>query len=109
MDLFTWNGEYNGDVDFEVKKGDDKHVVDVKEGTCSYRAWQLTTIPYPYAICVMFHDQKDPNIEVGDCCRKVTHMKTYEFFLQLARRKVFWLKAGKVPFYGSTIYEEEGS
>lgn len=38
LDSFTWNLEYNGSVRFEVKKEDNKYVVDIEERTCSCKA-----------------------------------------------------------------------
>lgn len=45
--------EGNRDVKYKASKGEDKHMINIGNITCNYRAWQLTGIPYPYSICVI--------------------------------------------------------
>lgn len=43
----------NGDNGYVVTKGEDKHIVNLKEKKCTCRTWNLTEISYLHAINVM--------------------------------------------------------
>lgn len=50
---FTWDLEENSDVGYEVFKGEDKYVINIRNKTCNCRVWQLIGIPSTLYLCNM--------------------------------------------------------
>jgi len=69
-----WRTHWCGDVDlslFEVSKGMEKYVVNLKQQTCSCRKWELTGIPCTHAIACMWINGVEPELSVNSyyrCC-----------------------------------------
>ncbi|XVE50629.1 hypothetical protein DITRI_Ditri01bG0178800 [Diplodiscus trichospermus] len=70
---------FNRDEGYEIGEGDDKHTVILNKqlGTC--RAWDLTRIPYPHAICALYHSKKNPNSYISKFYHKSSYLAVYEF------------------------------
>lgn len=47
------NVDFNGDLGYEVPKGEDRHALNLVEK--KYMSWQSTSIPYPHTIKVMLY------------------------------------------------------
>ena len=80
-----WNGQHG----FEVGYKGDTYVVDLKNGTCPYRGWNLTGIPCPYAICAIRHIEKNPEDFVHAVYRKEAYLKTYAYMMEGMNSKKF--------------------
>ncbi|XP_056158414.1 uncharacterized protein LOC130134769 [Syzygium oleosum] len=58
----VWNGE-NG---YEIIHNNDKYVVNLDRRKCSCRAWELSGIPCPHAICAILMKQERPEDYLHD-------------------------------------------
>ncbi|XP_071940030.1 uncharacterized protein [Coffea arabica] len=56
----------------------DQYAVNIKEQTCSCRKWELTGIPRPHAIAVLWMAKKNPLRYVSKWYIVETYMKCYE-------------------------------
>jgi len=68
----TWRAHWYGDVDlslFEVSKGMEKFVVNLKQQTCSCRKWELTRIPCTHSIACMRINGVEPELNVNSYYR----------------------------------------
>nr|XP_016483750.1 PREDICTED: uncharacterized protein LOC107804376 [Nicotiana tabacum] len=52
---------WNGDNGFEISNSDIRHIVDLREKTCTCRTWMLRGIPCPHAICSLYHLGQNPD------------------------------------------------
>ncbi|XP_059281828.1 uncharacterized protein LOC132035547 isoform X2 [Lycium ferocissimum] len=75
--------KWNGDIGYEVKDGRYKHVVNLIQGTCTYKILALKGIPCAHAIAIMHHDEANPLDAVSTGYRKETYLRAYGNFLQL--------------------------
>ncbi|XVF30898.1 hypothetical protein REPUB_Repub16aG0097900 [Reevesia pubescens] len=83
---------WNGDGGFEIVYKEDQHTVSLKSLKCTCRAWDLSGIPCPHAICAMYHDKKNLKDYVAEWYLKEKYLATYKYSLQLVREKKFWPK-----------------
>ena len=82
--------EFNRDWVYEVSDGEDRHTVNLKQKTCTCRIWDLSGIPYPYAIKALTHKKVDPIIEIHWWYSKEAYMITYKNKMQPVRGQKFW-------------------
>ncbi|XVF17356.1 hypothetical protein REPUB_Repub10bG0114000 [Reevesia pubescens] len=81
---------WNGDGGFEIVHKEDQHTISLKSLKCTCRAWDLSGIQCPHAICAMYHDKKNP--DVAEWYLKDKYLAGYKYSLQLVRGKKFWPK-----------------
>ncbi|CAH9128552.1 unnamed protein product, partial [Cuscuta epithymum] len=65
-----WKVIFNGDDGDEVKKGRHQFQVQLQRKSCSCRAWDLSGIPCPHAVCAIFDKGDEPDDYVDDCYSK---------------------------------------
>ncbi|XP_065866546.1 uncharacterized protein [Euphorbia lathyris] len=82
--------EFNGEKGYEVTHGIDRHCVILLERKCTCKAWQLSGIPCPHAICAMYHAKIDPVKQIDRYYSKLRYMMTYKHKIQPVRGKKFW-------------------
>ncbi|XP_065867770.1 uncharacterized protein [Euphorbia lathyris] len=81
---------FNGEKGYEVTHGTDRHCVILLERKCICRAWQLSGIPCPHAICAMYHAEINPVKQIDLYYSKLRYMMTYKYKMQPGRGKHFW-------------------
>ncbi|XP_065868325.1 uncharacterized protein [Euphorbia lathyris] len=81
---------FNGEKGYEVTHGTDRHCVILLERQCTCRAWQLSGIPYPHAICAMYHAKINPVKQIDLYYSKLRYMMTYKYKMQPVKGKRFW-------------------
>lgn len=81
-----WDGKEN----FQVKWRGIGHCVNLRDGTCSCRVWELSGIPCSHAISAIHKMRKDPIDYVAHWFKKDTYMKTYSHCLEVLRGEPFW-------------------
>ncbi|WOH04689.1 hypothetical protein DCAR_0624101 [Daucus carota subsp. sativus] len=81
-----WDGKEN----FQVKWRGIGYCVNLREGTCSCRVWELSGIPCSHAICAIHKMRKNPVDYVSHWFKKDTYMKTYSHCLEVLRGEPFW-------------------
>ncbi|XP_060195287.1 uncharacterized protein LOC132624538 [Lycium barbarum] len=82
--------EYNGDYDYEISEGEDRHIVDLSQKRCTCRVWQLSGIPCPHAIKAIMYDKGEPMDEMHWFYNKEAYSLTYKNKLQPIRGQQFW-------------------
>lgn len=78
---FNQSLEFNGEVWYEIKKGKEKHIIDLDNRTCICKSWQLTTIPCIHIACTMFKAGVRPKDKVDDCYNKNIYLQDYQYSL----------------------------
>ncbi|XP_075099540.1 uncharacterized protein LOC142176311 [Nicotiana tabacum] len=79
----------NGQNDYEVTEGSDKHCVNLVVKKCTCRSWDLTGIPCPHAIRAILHDSGDPMTEINWWYSKEAFLLTYRHKIQPVRGEKF--------------------
>nr|GMD34343.1 uncharacterized protein LOC109168478 [Ipomoea batatas] len=80
---------FNGDDGYEIKKGRQQFKVKLAGRSCSCRAWDLSGIPCPHAICVIFAIGREPHEYIDSCYSKESYLRTYAHALQPMNGEIF--------------------
>jgi hypothetical protein len=94
VESFKCQLQWNGADGYEITHNEDRHVVNLSNKTCSCRAWDLTGIPCPHAICAIYHSRQNPEDVVDDYYHNSTYMQSYQFSLQPVRGEKMWPNTG---------------
>ncbi|XP_074342933.1 uncharacterized protein LOC141680667 [Apium graveolens] len=81
-----WDGREN----FQVKWRGISYCMNLQEGTCSCRVWELTGIPCSHAISAIQKMRNDPVDFVSHWFKKEAYTKTYSYCLEVIKGKSFW-------------------
>ncbi|GKE63687.1 mutator type transposase, partial [Tanacetum coccineum] len=90
--------DYAGDDLYQVSSPwNDQVVVNVLDRTCTYRRWELTSIPCKYAIAINWvmslnNEAGIPEEWVYPCYRLDTWKKVYSFKIKPIRGRIYWPK-----------------
>ncbi|CAK8577736.1 unnamed protein product [Lathyrus sativus] len=76
----TWHGDDNMAI-FGVINDIKTYCVNIKEGTCACRKWDLTGNPCSHAITCIWHNKKHPEEFVSEYHRKTTFQNTYSHII----------------------------
>ncbi|XP_019150642.1 PREDICTED: uncharacterized protein LOC109147413 [Ipomoea nil] len=87
-----WKVDFNGDDGYEIKKGRQQFKVKLASRSCSCRAWDLSGIPCPHAICAIFDIGREPHEYIDSCYSKEAYLRTYAHTLQPMNGELFWPK-----------------
>ncbi|XP_039155563.1 uncharacterized protein LOC120287001 [Eucalyptus grandis] len=88
---------WNGEDGFEVRHKNDKFVVDIRNNSCSCRAWDLSGIPCPHAICVILFKGEEIETFVAHWYKKDRYLKTYSHYLEAMNGDNLWPSSDKEP------------
>lgn len=88
--------EFNGEVGYEIKRGDKKRIVNLDNKTCIYSSWQLIAIPCIYVVCAMFNSRVKLEDEVDNFYKKGTYLQSYQYSLKLVKGRIFLPQVGKM-------------
>ncbi|XP_056158389.1 uncharacterized protein LOC130134754 [Syzygium oleosum] len=88
---------WNGEDGFEVRHRNDKFVVDIKNNSCSCRAWDLSGILCPHAICVILFKGEEVETFVAHRYKKDTYLKTYIYYLEVMNGDNLWPSNDREP------------
>ncbi|XP_050236339.1 uncharacterized protein LOC126686344 [Mercurialis annua] len=100
--------EYNGEDAYEVSEGENRHTVHMSSRSCTCRAWNLTGIPCPYAICALNHKDKDLLTGIHPCYSKETYLASYSFVMQPLKGKQMWPRTGREPLIPPQVLKSAG-
>lgn len=81
-----WDGRQN----FQVKWRGIGYCVNLEDGTCSCRVWELTGIPCLHAVSAIQHMRMNPIDFVSTYYSKAAYMRTYSHCLEVLRGEPFW-------------------
>ena len=72
---------FNEDTGYEIKKGDDTHAhtVCLDKNTCTYRAWDISSIPCQHAICSLVHNKQEPMDHISRFYHIDMYIAAYQF------------------------------
>lgn len=84
------NIDFNGERGFEISDGPYQHTVDLRNRTCSCRAWMLKGIPCQHALAAILYKKYEPIEFVDSCYSKETYLRTYCHFLQPVTNMKMW-------------------
>ncbi|KAH6815615.1 hypothetical protein C2S51_020435 [Perilla frutescens var. frutescens] len=70
---------FNGDHEYEVGDGDDRHVVRLDNSMCTCRVWDINGIPCCHAICALNYEKKDPKTYISCWYEKAAYMAAYQY------------------------------
>ncbi|CAK8544723.1 unnamed protein product [Lathyrus sativus] len=89
----SWSPTWYGDDDmviFGVTNGIETYCVNIKEGTCACRKWDLTGIPCSHAITCIWHNKKHPEESISEYYRKTTFQNTYSHIIYPTNGPQLW-------------------
>ena len=75
---------------YEVREENDGHIVNLADKKCTCRIWDLTGIPCPHSIRVLFYKNLDPFVEIHWWYSKEAYLLTYHCKLQPMAGQKFW-------------------
>lgn len=52
--IFEFKRDFEPRIGCKVIKGDDKYIVKMERAQCMCKMWNLTSIPYTHAMCVIW-------------------------------------------------------
>ncbi|GJT77517.1 pentatricopeptide repeat-containing protein [Tanacetum coccineum] len=81
LETWLWHVIPAGGNLFEVRNGTEAFKVNEQLRTCGCRMWQLSGLPCPHAIAVLFKLNKRPEDYVPACFRKGTYYEAYHQYL----------------------------
>ena len=96
-DSGKWLPTRMGDLDltkFEVECKPEKFKVNLTEGTCACRAWDLIGVPCVHAIVIVGWTNQKPEEFVHACLTKETFAKAYQPLIQLVNGPNLWADKG---------------
>lgn len=92
-DADAWTPHWFGDAGFslfEVKKAQDKYVVDLGKQTCACGKWDLTGIPCCHAVACMWSNNYRPENYVAAYYRKETFLNIYRHIILPCNGPKLW-------------------
>ncbi|CAK8567519.1 unnamed protein product [Lathyrus sativus] len=93
----SWSPTWYGDDDmaiFGVTSGIETYYVNIKEGTCACRKWDLTRIPCSHTITCIWHNKKHLEEFVYEYYRKTTFQNTCSHIIYPTNGPQLWLVDG---------------
>ncbi|GJS41416.1 pentatricopeptide repeat-containing protein [Tanacetum coccineum] len=75
---------------FEVRNGSETFKVDEHNRTCTCRMWQLSGLPCPHSIVVIFKINKRAEDYIPNCFRKDAYFKAYHQYMTPVGGMTFW-------------------
>jgi len=100
---------WNGQDGFEVKEKDKmKFTVNLGEGTCSCRYWQLSGLPCCHAISAIYMSSQNLDKFIHPCFSITEYMKTYQFCLQPVEGQEGWPVFRHAKATSSSLCQEAG-
>ncbi|GKF36588.1 pentatricopeptide repeat-containing protein, partial [Tanacetum coccineum] len=75
---------------FEVRNRSEAFRVDEHNRTCTCRMWQLSGLPCPHSIAVLFKLNKRPEDYIPTCSRKEVYFKAYHQYMTHVGGMTFW-------------------
>ncbi|CAH9060241.1 unnamed protein product [Cuscuta epithymum] len=85
-----WKVVFNGDDGYEVKRGRHQYKVRLEGRICSCRAWELSGIPCPHAICAIFDRGGDSEEYIHECYSKAVYTTVYSHHLEPMNGELLW-------------------
>ncbi|KAK8574072.1 hypothetical protein V6N13_097066 [Hibiscus sabdariffa] len=78
---------------YQVSEGPlNQHAVDLENGTCSCRKWDITGIPCIHDVSMMALNNQRPESFVHTCYKSTTQQQIYSHFIQPMRGPNQWVK-----------------
>ena len=87
-----WSVHQNGACLFEVIKGNDGFVVNLSDGTCTCRMFQLEGLPCSHSMAAIQHVGENPENYVSSFFKKECFMKTYSQLINPLSGEEQWSK-----------------
>ncbi|XP_059285840.1 uncharacterized protein LOC132039362 [Lycium ferocissimum] len=81
---------FNGDVGYEIRDGECRHIVNLPNRSCTCRLWMLKGIPCPHAICAFYHSGEEAEDYVEHWYRKDTFLEAFKCCLQPMPNMKMW-------------------
>ncbi|XP_019260651.1 PREDICTED: uncharacterized protein LOC109238624 [Nicotiana attenuata] len=81
---------FNGDNDYEITEGKDKHTVNLEKKRCTCRLRDLSGIPCPHAIKALMHEKIELMTQKHWWYSKEAYLLTYKYKIQPVREVQFW-------------------
>nr|XP_043630529.1 uncharacterized protein LOC122601860 [Erigeron canadensis] len=75
----NWKVVPGGGAQFEIIKGCESYIVDEKKQECTCRMWQLSGIPCPHSVAMLFYIRKAPENYVSSWYKIRTFQSTYSY------------------------------
>ncbi|XP_074336565.1 uncharacterized protein LOC141673723 [Apium graveolens] len=85
-----WSAAWDGAKKFQVKSGIRSITVDLENGTCDYRMYDLTGIPCHHAIAVIHSRRQEPLDYVSGYYKRDKYLATYKFSLEAIKGEEYW-------------------
>ncbi|KAM7471975.1 hypothetical protein LguiA_010158 [Lonicera macranthoides] len=92
MQYKYWMTTFNGFKEFEVRNGVNGYVVDFTDMTYSCRLWELSGIPCPHAVSVIYYMKRGPEKYMSSWYNNELTRKAYAYYLKLINREMMWKK-----------------
>lgn len=85
-----WRTTFNGFTEFEVINGVNGYVVDFTEMTCICRLWELSGIPCPHAVSVIYYMKEEPEKYVSSWYHIELTRKAYDYYVKPLNGERMW-------------------
>lgn len=100
---------YSGNFEFQVGETiKDRHVINLRERTCSCRRWNLTGIPCMHAVACIHHNREKPEAYVDKYYHKETYLKAYEPMIHPIKGSNMWPKCNQEPLLPPLVKKQPG-
>ncbi|XP_074323846.1 uncharacterized protein LOC141660755 [Apium graveolens] len=85
-----WSATWDGAKKFQVKSGTRSVTVDLENGSCDCRMYDLTGIPCHHAIAAIHSRRQEPLDYVSEYYKRDKYLATYKFSLEAMKGEEYW-------------------
>jgi hypothetical protein len=91
-----WNGSEGYEV-FNISNIEDTYVVNMQKRRCTCRVWDLTGLPCPHALCVIYFNKSRIEDYVAHWYKKETFEKSYQYSIHPVVGEKYWPQSTMPP------------
>ncbi|KAL0008842.1 hypothetical protein SO802_010344 [Lithocarpus litseifolius] len=90
---------------YEVDNDCERHVVNLTNGTCNYRIWDLTGLLCKHGITAIFKNLEKVEDYVHPCFLRETYLQTYQEIIQPMPGQSEWVQTGHAASVAPYVYK----
>ncbi|XP_073139075.1 uncharacterized protein [Henckelia pumila] len=94
------------EMHFQILGLRNQHYVDLSKMSCSCRKWELTGIPCPHVICVIWCKKENPEAYVHRYYSVEAYKRCYAMSIMLVNEPELWPLCALIPPYHQFIKKE---
>ena len=99
---------FNGDIGYEINRGEDNHIVCLNANSCTCRGWDLSGIPCQHAICALLYKKQKPMDHISIWYHKESWQTAYRYKMMPVRGERFYKLHNYLPVAPPKVEKKKG-